>query len=139
MKFKGFVLFAFVAIFFLVAANQPKTDDAQKEAILMQTVLAGLEQLHYAPQDINDDFSNRVFDLYIERIDGNKRWLTQTDVEQLAAFKDQLDDQAKDGTYEFLNLAQETLSKSLVKTKAYYQEILAQPFDFKGDETIEKQ
>jgi len=137
MKFKGFVLFAFVAIFFLVAANQPKTDDAQKEAILMQTVLAGLEQLHYAPQDINDDFSNRVFDLYIERIDGNKRWLTQTDVEQLAAFKDQLDDQAKDGTYEFLNLAQETLSKSLVKTKAYYQEILAQPFDFKGDETIE--
>ena len=137
MKFKGFVLFAFVAIFFLVAANQPKTEEAQKEAILMQTVLAGLEQLHYSPQTINDDFSNRVFDLYIERIDGNKRWLTQTDVEQLAAFKDQLDDQAKAGTYEFLNLAQETLTKSLVKTKAYYQEILAQPFDFKGDETIE--
>ena len=137
MKFKGIVFFAFVAIFFLVAANQPKTEQAQKEAILMQTVLAGLEQLHYSPQAINDEFSNDVFDLYLERIDGNKRWLTQSDVEQLAAYKDQLDDQAKAGTFEFLNLAQETLSKSLAKTKAYYQEILSQPFDFKGNETIE--
>ena len=137
MKFKGFLLFAFATLFFLVAANQPKTDEAQKEAILMQTVLAGLAQLHYAPQKIDDDFSNRVFDLYLERIDGNKRWLTQADVDQLAQYKDQLDDQAKGGTFEFLNLAEETLNKSLVKTKAYYQEILAQPFDFTGKELIE--
>ena len=137
MKFKGFLLFAFATLFFLVAANQPKTDEAQKEAILMQTVLAGLAQLHYAPQEIDDDFSNRVFDLYLERIDGNKRWLTQADADQLAQYKDQLDDQAKAGTFEFLNLAEETLNKSLVKTKAYYQEILAQPFDFTGKELIE--
>ena len=137
MKFKGFLLFAFATLFFLVAANQPKTDEAQKEAILMQTVLAGLAQLHYAPQKIDDDFSNRVFDLYLERIDGNKRWLTQADVDQLAQYKDQLDDQAKGGTFEFLNLAEETINKSLVKTKAYYQEILAQPFDFTGEELIE--
>jgi len=69
MKFKGFVFFAFAALFLLVAANQPKTDEAQKEAILMQTVLAGLEQLHYAPYKIDDNFSNKVFDLYLERID----------------------------------------------------------------------
>ncbi len=137
MKFKGFVLFAFAALFLLVAANQPKTDDAQKEAILMQTVLAGLEQLHYAPYKIDDEFSTKVFDLYLERIDGNKRWLTQSDVDQLTAFKTQLDDQAKEGTFEFLNLAEATLNKSLGKTKAYYQEILAQPFDFTGKEVIE--
>ncbi len=137
MKFKGFVLFAFATLFFLVAANQPKTDEAQKEAILMQTVLAGLAQLHYAPQKIDDDFSNRVFDLYLERIDGNKRWLTQADVDQLAQYKNQLDDQAKGGTFEFLDLAEATINKSLAKTKAYYQEILAQPFDFTGEEIIE--
>ncbi|MFK7983973.1 MAG: carboxy terminal-processing peptidase [Saprospiraceae bacterium] len=137
MKFKGFVFFAFAALFSLVAANQPKTDEAQKEAILMQTVLAGLEQLHYAPYKIDDEFSNKVFDLYLERIDGNKRWLTQADVNQLAQYKDQLDDQAKGGTFEFLNLSEATINKSLVKTKAYYQEFLAQPFDFTGKETIE--
>lgn len=137
MKFKGFVFFAFAALLFLVAANQPKTEEAQKEAILMQTVLAGLEQLHYAPYKIDDDFSTKVFDLYLERIDGNKRWLTQADVDQLTKYKDQLDDQAKGGTFEFLNLAEETLHKSLVKTKAYYQEFLAQPFDFTGQEIIE--
>ena len=137
MKFKGFVFFAFAALFLFVAANQPKTDETQKEAILMQTVLAGLEQLHYAPYKIDDEFSNKVFDLYLERIDGNKRWLTQADVDKLAKYKDQLDDQAKAGTFEFLNLAETTLNTSLVKTKAYYQEFLAKPFDFTGQETIE--
>ena len=137
MKFRGFVLLAISAVVFLVAANYPKTDNAQKEAILMQTILAGLDQLHYSPQDIDDDFSNKVFNLYLERIDGNKRWLTQTDIDKLAIYKNQLDDQANAGTYEFLNIAQESLSKSLAKTKVYYQEILAKPFDFTGDETIE--
>ncbi|MEM1123428.1 MAG: tail-specific protease, partial [Bacteroidota bacterium] len=137
MKIRGFVLFALIAVVFLVAANLPKTEDAQKEAILMQTIMAGLDQLHYSPQKINDEFSAEVFDLYLERIDGNKRWLTQADVDQLAVFKDQLDDQAKAGTYEFLNVAQELLNKSLVKTKKFYQAILAEPFDFTGNETVE--
>lgn len=137
MKFKGFIFFALTIFIFLVAANQPKVSNEQKEAILMQTIMAGLEQLHYAPQDINDDFSNSVFDLYLERIDGNKRWLTQADIDKLAIYKDKLDDQAKAGTFEFLNVAQELLSKSLEKTKFYYQEILAEPFDFTGKEKIE--
>ncbi len=137
MKFKGFIFFALTALIFLVAANQPKTSDAQKEAILMQTIMAGLEQLHYAPQDIDDDFSNKVFDLYLERIDGNKRWLTQPDIDKLSVYKDKLDDQAKGGTFDFLNVSQEALSKSLEKTKFFYREILAEPFDFTGNETIE--
>ncbi|MEM1123094.1 MAG: carboxy terminal-processing peptidase [Bacteroidota bacterium] len=137
MKFKGFVFFALSALVFLVAANQPKTSDEQKEAILMQTIMAGLKQLHYSPQSIDDDFSERVFNLYLERIDGNKRWLTQQDIEQLSVYKDKLDDQANEGKFDFLNLAQAALSQSLAKTKTYYQEILAQPFDFTGKETIE--
>ena len=137
MKFKGFVFFAFASILLLVAANYPKTDNAQKEAILMQSIMGILGQLHYTPQTIDDDFSGKVFDLYLERIDGNKRWLTQSDVSQLSVYKDQLDDQAKVGTYEFLNLSQDLLSKSLEKTKTYYQEILAEPFDFTGEEVIE--
>lgn len=137
MKFKKFVLFAIAALVVLVAANQPKTSETQKEKILMQTVLAGLEQLHYAPYKIDDELSAKVFDLYLERIDGNKRWLTQSDVDRLAPFKTELDDQAKGGTFEFLNLAEETLNRSLSKTKAYYQEILAKPFDFTGNEIIE--
>lgn len=137
MKFKGFILLALSAVVFLVAANYPKTDDAQKEAILMQTILAGLDQLHYSPQEIDDDFSNKVFDLYLERIDGNKRWLTQADIDKLSIYKNQLDDQANAGTYEFLNIAQESLSKSLEKTKVFYQEFLAQPFDFTGEEMVE--
>ena len=137
MKFRGFVLFALTTLVFLVAANYPPTNNTQKEAILMQTLLSGLGQLHYSPQEINDDFSGRVYDLYIERIDANKRWLTQEGVSQLAAFKNQLDDEARGGTYEFLSLTQELLTKSLDKTQLYYREMLSKPFEFNGNEVIE--
>lgn len=137
MKFRGFILFALLTVVFMVATISPKVDEAQKEAILMQTILAGLEQLHYQPQQIDDDFSARVFDIYLDRIDGNKRWLVQEDVDKLDVFKNQLDDEAKEGTYEFLNLSQEVLAKGLEKTKVYYQEILSKPFDFTGKESVE--
>jgi carboxyl-terminal processing protease len=137
MKFKGFLLFSLLTCVLLIAANNPKTEDAQKEAIIMQTILAGLNQLHYAPKEIDDTFSESVFKLYLDRVDGNKRWLTEKDIEQLAVFKTQLDDQAKGGTYEFLNLAQDLQIKALAKTKNYFQEILAEPFEFTGTETVE--
>ena len=137
MKFRAFVLFALLTLVFLVAANYPKTNESQKEAILMQTILAGLNQLHYAPKKIDDSFSNELFEVYLNRIDRNKRWLTQKDVDQLAVYKNQLDDQAKEGTYDFLNLSQSLLTKGLERTKVFYQEILAKPFDFTGNETIE--
>ena len=137
MKFKGFALFVLVAIMFWVAAYHPNTDNAQKEAILMQTIRAGLDQLHYQPQELNDNFSNQLYDLYLEQLDRSKRWLTREDIEQLAAYKDLLDDEAKEGTYQFLDLSQALFLKSLKKTKKYYQEILANPFDFTGNEILE--
>ena len=55
MKFRGFVLFVLLAAVLLVAAYYPpKVDNAQKEAILMQTILAGLKQLHYDPIELDD-------------------------------------------------------------------------------------
>ncbi len=139
MKFRGFVLFVLLATVLLVAAYYPpKVDNAQKEAILMQTILAGLKQLHYHPIDLDDEFSSDLYDMYLERLDGGKRWLTQMDVQELEQYKMQLDDEANTGSYEFLTLAIDKKEKALAKTEKYFREILAEPFDFSSNEMVER-
>ena len=139
MKFRGFVLFVLLAAVLLVAAYYPpKVDNAQKEAILMQTILAGLKQLHYDPIELDDEFSSNLYDMYLERLDGGKRWLTQQDVAELEQYKLQLDDEANTGSYTFLTLAIEKKEKALAKTEKYFREILAKPFDFSMEGTIKR-
>lgn len=48
--------------------------------------------LHYNNQELNDEFSKKVFDMLLENIDPNKRFLQKKDVEELAAFKFKIDD-----------------------------------------------
>ena len=73
----------------------------QKESVLMQTILGGVKQLHYAPDDINDAFSNQVFDLYVDRIDSGRRWFTTSDVAQLEQWRSKIDDGIVNPDYEF--------------------------------------
>ncbi len=122
------------ALFF--AFNSP-FGNKEKESVIVHSVLDGLEKLHYQPEEIDDDFSKKVFNLYIDRLDGAKRWLTQDDVNMLSLFRDDIDDESKKGTYEFFDLSLKLLYKELDKTETYFKEFLSKPFDFSKEETIE--
>ncbi|HMR44250.1 MAG TPA: hypothetical protein PKC40_10470, partial [Saprospiraceae bacterium] len=135
--FKGPVFFSILAVAILFGLYYPRYSSQQKEAVLINTILSGLSRMHYQPVNVDDDFSKKLYKLYIDRIDGSRRFLTQEDLSKLKTFENQLDDQATAGTYEFFNLTLDVLDRSLDKTQTYYREFLAKPFDFKKDETIE--
>ncbi|MCG8327187.1 MAG: carboxy terminal-processing peptidase [Chitinophagales bacterium] len=139
MKIRGPIFFSFLVAGFLIAAYLPKTDVAnpQKEALLMQTVMSGFSQLHYSPKEIDDSFSEALYDLYVDRIDYGRRFLTQEDLHKLSPYKQVLDDQAKNGKFEFFNLSVDLLEAALDKTQAYYREILATPFNYDEEEYLE--
>ncbi len=126
-----------VAVGLTVAAFFPKFDSTEKESLLIQTILEITEYYHFNPKEINDDFSEKVYDLYIDRIDRGRRWLVQSDIDELVAYKTELDNQAKEGSYAFFDLSIKLLEKGIDKSQAYYNEILAEPFDFTIDETVE--
>ena len=129
MKLRAYYLFSFVALIVLAAAYWPPYVNEEKEAILMQTILGGLNQLHYQPKEIDNQFSEKAFEAYLDRLDGMRRWLTQSDVEQLKQFRQSIDDQMDAGTYELFNLSIDLVDKGKVKSQTFYREILAQPFD----------
>lgn len=139
MKYRGSVFFSLLALVLVLGATafNPFVNNAEKEAILMHTILGGINQLHYSPKQLDDEFSQKVFNLYMDRLDGGRRWLTQSDVNQLKAFENKIDDEADAGTYELFNLSIDLIQDGIDKTQKYYQEILAEPFDFTKHENID--
>ncbi len=140
MKFKGSLFFSIcsvLALLVIASAFYPKVDSKEKEAILIQSILTGLNQFHYNPVSLDNDFSKKVFDLYLDRIDRQRRFLTQKDIVELKAYELKIDDESNEGTYEFFNISEKLLKAGRAKAQDYYKEILAKPFDFTIKESIE--
>ncbi len=126
-----------LAILFWAATMLPQGINQEKEAVLMHTILRGLDYMHYQPREINDDFSELVYDNYIDQLFGYGRFVTKEDLKKLEAYEKHIDDEARQGSYEFFNLSLEIFDANLDKTQAFYKEILAQPFDFTANEKVE--
>ncbi|NML65974.1 carboxy terminal-processing peptidase [Hymenobacter sp. RP-2-7] len=115
------------------AAQEPPT----KEQVLVGTIVQGLSQAHYQPERLDDAFSKRVFDLSLKRLDYRKKFLLQPDVTRLAQLQTDIDDETKRGTHEFLDLSTKLLAERTKQVQALTRELLAQPFTFDADETIQ--
>ena len=136
MKFKGIYILSLTVVLFFISAYFPFFENGEKEKFIMQTMIQGLTELHFDPVSLDNNFSEQVYESYLDRLDGSKRWLIQQDIDKLAAYKVDLDDQIMQGNYTFLNLGIELLTKGIQKVKNYYPEILSKPFDFDKDENI---
>ncbi len=138
MKIRGPVFFSLIAIILLVGAFYPHAvNNSEKESILIHTMIGGLKQLHYQPQEMDDEFSKKVFKLYLDRLDGGRRWFTQKDVDQLKRFELQIDNESEEGNFDFFDASVELLEAGINRSKSFYTEILAEPFNFEKNETIE--
>jgi carboxyl-terminal processing protease len=113
------------------------TPDPQKDAEIMRAVLDGLNRMHFQPKDIDDKFSRDLYRTYLEDLDGGKRFFTQEDMMAFAQYEEQLDDQAKAGSFTFFDLTVQRTEAALNKTQAWYREILANPLDFTANESVD--
>lgn len=136
MKNRGLLLSLTAAAAIFLAFYLP-VNNAQKEAALMQSILTELNYYHYKPLELDDKLSEKIYTLFLNRMDGARRWLTQPDVQQLEAWKTKLDDEANEGTFTFLDLAVKLQEDGIKKTQDWYREILAKPFDFTTNESFE--
>ncbi|HMO39311.1 MAG TPA: carboxy terminal-processing peptidase [Saprospiraceae bacterium] len=137
MKLRGPIFFSVVLITLLVAAFYPRIDTEQKDALLMLSVLKVMGQLHYEPQPLDDAFSEKVYNLYLDRIDAGRRFLTQQDLKKLDKYRTRLDDEALAGNFDFFDLSLELLNAGIEKSQRYCKQILAEPFDLYREEYVE--
>ncbi len=134
------ILFSVVAIVALILLSSHiflPINQEEKEALIIQTVMRNIERMHFQPRQIDDEFSEDVFDLYIDRTFGQGRFITEEDLTRLKIYKDDIDNEVNEGRYDFFNMAIEILDANHKKTQKYYREILAKPFDFSIKEEVE--
>ncbi len=125
-----------LVIYFEVSNFKFSSDEPNKDRLLVDLVSYVLDKLHYDPKIINDDFSIKVYDEFIEAIDSQKRFLLESDIEMLSQYRLLIDDQINSSDITFFNTAYEVLINRISEVEGFYEEILNEPFNFNIDEEI---
>lgn len=110
--------------------------DNDKEEVLTELLAFVLSNYHYAPKDINDDFSKKIYDEFLKTIDSQKRFFLKSDVEEFEKYRESIDDEIKNHKVDFFNLVYDRLQKRMGEMEDSYQDLLAKPFDFSEKQTI---
>jgi len=105
-------------------------DDPNKDKLLLELISYVLEQWHYSPKDINDDFSEQVFDDFINSVDPLKRYFFQSDINDFKKYKTLIDDQIKNKDLTFFNLVYERLMVRMKEGESLSLAIIEKPFDY---------
>ena len=125
-----------LVIYFEVSNFKFSSDEPNKDRLLIDLVSYVLDKLHYNPKIINDDFSLKVFDDFIDAVDSQKRFFLESDIQILSEYKLLIDDQINSSDITFFNVSYEILKKRISDVEGFYEAILNQPFDFNVDEDI---
>lgn len=131
---KFHILFPAIALAFFSYTIVSQSD---KEEAIDQFLMQSLASSHYQPKDVNDDFADKVFKLYMQRLDYNKKFLIQDDIDELKKMQASIIDDVNNGHFIFFNRSYELIAKRIDESKEYYTAILKTPFDFTTDETLE--
>ncbi|RME19299.1 MAG: PDZ domain-containing protein [Bacteroidetes bacterium] len=123
-----------ILIIILISA---KTFVYNRYQFISQLLYDSVSQNHYDPPLINDDYSSKVFDLWIKRLDYGKKFLIKSDIEQLSVYKKELDDQWKNHSFEFFDATYKIIQKRISEAESWYKEILSQPLDYNKEEHYE--
>jgi len=114
-----------------ISSNFDQTD---KDKLLLQLITYVLDQGHFVEKEINDDFSRKVFNEYLNIIDPYKRYFYESDIEEFKKYEDQLDDKFINAEIDFFDLTYNRGQKRFNESKLIYKEILNNPFDYQIDE-----
>ena len=111
-------------------------DQTDKDKLLVQLISYVLDQGHFVKKEINDDFSRKVFNEYLNILDPYKRYFYKSDIEEFKKYKDQLDNKFINAEIDFFDLTYNRVQKRFNESKLIYKEILSNPFDYQIDENF---
>ena len=128
-------------LFFLICCNLTlaksisvdlKPEPYQKET--SRWLVRLLEQLHYKPVKLNDEFSAKIFDNYLETLDPNKVYFYTKDIQGFQMYRSQVDDAIKSGDVELAFNIFTLYIQRIQERTDFALNVLDKGFDFSIDE-----
>ena len=112
-------------------------DPKEKYQKILRNVGIVLEQGHYSPKKIDDEFSKEVLERYIKTLDPDKYIFLQSDINSFKKFETVIDDEIHGAPLKSFYAISKVYEKRLDETAAISKEILTKTFDFKLNEFFE--
>ena len=112
-------------------------DTSDKDNLIIQLITYVLDQAHYLDKEINDEFSEKVFETFLENLDPYKRYFYASDIEEFSKYKYLIDDAFKNPNLDFFELVYKRYTKRMLESEKIFNDILSKPFDFNKDEVCE--
>lgn len=135
-NFKVLILAVFVAAA-SCSFTTKEFNDPDKDKLLIDLITYVIQKGHYKTKEINDVFSENVYEDFIIALDPLKRYFLASDIEDFSEYKFDIDDQLKGKDLTFFNLVFDRLMKRMEEAKKIYPQILDKPFDYTLEESIE--
>lgn len=123
-----------VLLFIVISLSSFTLYQFGKNQLLLEMLMSALDQAHYSPLKIDDEFSEKAFTLYLKRLDTNKKFLLKEDVDALAQYKQRIDDEIQNGNLDFYNLSIKLIAQRIKEKENWSKEILSKPLDYSIDE-----
>ncbi|WGK65361.1 carboxy terminal-processing peptidase [Croceiramulus getboli] len=111
-------------------------DNPDKDKLLVDLITYVLDRYHYDAKEVNDDFSEQVFEEFIAALDPAKRYFLESDIKEFAKYKDQIDEQIANKEITFFDMAHERMLQRIADAQEIYQEVLREPFDLDQEEEL---
>ncbi|MGM0634782.1 MAG: carboxy terminal-processing peptidase [Bacteroidota bacterium] len=135
-NFKVLFLAVLLAVTSCSFTTKSFDEDSDKDKVLIELITYVLEQGHYDLKPIDDEFSEHVYEDFIQSLDPLKRHFLQSDIKEFEAYKTKIDDQIKNKDISFFDLVYKRFQERINDAENFYPELLDQPFNFTVDEEI---
>ena len=138
---KGWLLLALIgfgALFFAFRNSSiGRSDSSNPRQQLLTELGKVLEDLHYTPKVIDDQFSKKMFSSYLDQMDGDKTLFFQKDIDSLKIFETSLDNEIHGSPIAFVPAVSSLYDRRMAEAAIIYKEFLKNPFSFSANETFE--
>ncbi|MEZ4485165.1 MAG: S41 family peptidase [Syntrophotaleaceae bacterium] len=111
--------------------------EVNRQRLVAYLISQQLTQNHYRDQVLDDSFSRATFDLYLQQLDSQKRFLLQEDVESLRVFEQRIDDEMLSGYLQFPVVCADLHQQRIAEVEQLVKRIMAAGFDFSRSETLQ--
>ena len=106
-------------------------------AKILRNVGILLEEGHFSPKKIDDEFSKAVLKRFEEDLDGEKNIFFQSDINELSKYNTKIDDEIHGAEIESFYAVNNLYLKRQNEVSLIYNKLLSKPFDFNVNETVE--
>ena len=105
---------------------------------IIQLVSQMLTHVHFSPKAIDDNFSQKVLNKYLEDLDGEKNIFLKPDVDNLKKnYGNHIDDELNGAKVESFIAVSNIFNERIRQAEGWSKEILATPFDYTVKEDVQ--